>query len=509
MVVPHGSNYMDGGISHSTPWPYTQDVPMLWYGPGHIKAQGSVRRGVTSADIAPTIARLIGFDAFRAPDGRAMTEALVPGVPAPKLVVVLVVDGGGRFVHDLWPGSWPYLRSLMPKGTWYENATVGSNPSNTAPIHATIGTGAFPRRHGVVDNVIRFPDGVLASPYDRGPRQALLVDGLANQYLQAAAPDAIVGMVGSSSWHLGMIGWGDDTGGPQPLAAVKTSATGKTAPGWGLPPSVSACYRFPAYVNDAGVCPPLEHFWHVADDVDGAHDGRWRGHDIASMRGGFDTPARIPYQEAAVEAVIGHEGFGRHSATDLLFLNFKLVDEIGHLFYASAIEMKDALSVQDRQLQQLVNYLERNHHGEYVLLATADHGHSAAPSVSGSFGIGVRKVSARAQRLDRDANGVPLVELVRPTWVDIDMDELQSNGATLEDVSHALASLTKGQTAPHAVRLSPGEAAEKVFDAVFASSLLTRLPCLPEAAGVPAPAPAPAPPAPPGMERPLPPEDWG
>src|SRR5215831_17877051 len=28
MVVPHGANFMAGGISHSTPFPYTQDVPV-------------------------------------------------------------------------------------------------------------------------------------------------------------------------------------------------------------------------------------------------------------------------------------------------------------------------------------------------------------------------------------------------------------------------------------------------------------------------------------------------
>src|SRR5213593_4115518 len=34
MIVPHGFNYVRGGISHSTPWAYTQNVPMFWYGPG-------------------------------------------------------------------------------------------------------------------------------------------------------------------------------------------------------------------------------------------------------------------------------------------------------------------------------------------------------------------------------------------------------------------------------------------------------------------------------------------
>ena len=57
-----------------------------------------------------------------------MDEAIVAG-SQPKLVVVLVWDAGGRYVLNLWPRMWPHLKGLIPKGTWYENASVGSNPS--------------------------------------------------------------------------------------------------------------------------------------------------------------------------------------------------------------------------------------------------------------------------------------------------------------------------------------------------------------------------------------------
>jgi len=485
VVVPHGANYMAGGISHSTPYPYTQNIPMFWYSPdpGLIQARpGPVTRPVTSADVAPTIAELIGFDFQPAdPGGTAMQEALVSGAAAPKLVVVLVVDGGGRFVLNLWPDAWPFLKSLKPNGTWYDHASVGSNPSNTAPIHATIGTGTFPMTHGVVDNEIRFPDGVLRDPYALGPEQALLVDALADRYLAAVGTDAAIGMIGTVPWHLGMIGRGAAAGGPQPVVVMKDAPgnRGSESPDWGLFPSVQDFYRFPDYVNDL---PPLSGYWGYADKIDGRPDGTWRGHDIASLQGGFHTPARLPYQERVVEEVIRQEGFGTHASPDLLFLNFKLVDEAGHMFFASGIEMRDAVLAQDHQLERLVTFLNKHVGSDWVLLFTADHGHTAAPPAAPSFPINEGKLNSLLRaRFDTDHDGVPVVDLIRPIWLNLDTAELRANGATLQDVSRFLAALTKGQTASEGVPLTATEASERVFDAVFAGSLLATLPCLPEA----------------------------
>ena len=79
------------------PWDYIQTVPMLWYGPGIVAAQGEVDRPVTVAGIAPTAAQILKFDGFRAPDGQPMTEALLPDAErdVPKLLVTMVWDAGG------------------------------------------------------------------------------------------------------------------------------------------------------------------------------------------------------------------------------------------------------------------------------------------------------------------------------------------------------------------------------------------------------------------------------
>ena len=111
-------------------------------------ARGSVDRPVTLAGIAPTVAELLHFDGYRAIDGQPMARPSSPRDAMPKLVVTMVWDAGGINVLDEWPGRHPYLDKLIEKGTWYEDASVGSSPTSTAQVHATIGTGAFPNTAG-------------------------------------------------------------------------------------------------------------------------------------------------------------------------------------------------------------------------------------------------------------------------------------------------------------------------------------------------------------------------
>ena len=74
--IPKEPNFVGSGLPHVGPWDYIQRVPMLWYGPGIIEAQGEVDRPVTVADIAPTEAEILKFDGFEAADGTTMDEAL-------------------------------------------------------------------------------------------------------------------------------------------------------------------------------------------------------------------------------------------------------------------------------------------------------------------------------------------------------------------------------------------------------------------------------------------------
>lgn len=95
-----------------------------------------------------------------------------------------------------------------------------------------------------------------------------------------------------------------------------------------------------------------------------------------------------------------------------------------------------------------------------------------------AFPIDIDRVErAVVERFDDD-DGAPVVQRVRPTEVWLDVEELRRNGHTLADVSRALMALTEADTRKRGVRLAPGHGDDPVFEAVFPSALLRRVPCL-------------------------------
>ena len=483
-ILPIEPNYVGSGLPHVGPWPYAQDIPMFWYGPGHIAPAGVVQRPVTLAGIAPTQAQLLDFP-FKAVDGSPMAEAIAGNQARPKLLVTMVWDAGGRNVLRRWNDDWPYLRSLIPRGAWYEHATVGTSPTSTAQTHATIGTGAFPDAHGLVAHRLRIgPD--LTTPWAEGPAY-LIEPTLADLYDRAMGNRPVVGEVGTVSIHLGMLGhgamWG---GGDQDIAVIRekvgADTLGEEGFDWNLTPELMPYYHFPSYINDVGG---------LADDVravdanDGRIDGKWRKNDIATLLQGFDTPARIPYQTRVIERVIRREGFGADDTPDLLFVNYKTIDYISHVWTVNSREMQDAVAAQDAALHDFVDFLNATvGRGQWGLVLTADHGSIPDPKVSGAFQISTSAIQTGInETFDADGDQTRIVDLIQPTQIFVNQDELRQNGHTLEDVAEWIMGLTKGQTALPTVSVPADQAGDPVFQAAFPSRIMGHLPCLPEARG--------------------------
>jgi arylsulfatase A-like enzyme len=62
------------GTNHGSPWAYDTHVPLLWFGPG--VAPGTHQARVSVADIAPTLAQLLGVRAPAGSQGRVLQEML-------------------------------------------------------------------------------------------------------------------------------------------------------------------------------------------------------------------------------------------------------------------------------------------------------------------------------------------------------------------------------------------------------------------------------------------------
>jgi hypothetical protein len=482
--VPKEPNFVGSGLPHVGPWDYIQTVPMLWYGPGFVRAQGEVDRPVTVAGIAPTAGQILKFDGFRAPDGQPMTEALLPEGErdVPKLLVTMVWDAGGINVLEEHPNAWPFTKSLIQKGTWYTDATVGSSPTSTAQIHATIGTGSFPLHHGIVGHNMLVA-GRITGPWNQGP-SFLIEPTFADIYDRAMDNEPVVGVVGTVDIHFGMLGHGSFfSGGDRDIALTRSVIGGETLTDegfeWNLPEREAPYYQLAGYANDVG---GFERDKEAVDRADGQLDGKWRDNDIEELLQGFDTPARTPYQQRVVERVVRQEGFGDDDVPDLLYLNFKEIDYVSHVWSMNSPEMLDAVVAQDLAMKRLVTFLDREvGKGDWAMVLTADHASMPDPAASGGYQISTGPMQEMINERFGTPGGPDIVELMQPTQAFLNLEELEANGHTVDDVARFMMTFTQAQTAGGGIVPNPGEQNDPVMTAAFPSALMQDLPCLPEA----------------------------
>lgn len=420
------------GTRHSSPYPYAQDVPLLLYGPGFVRAGVASDRPVTLADVAPTLAELLHFDRFSAHrDGHALRESLLPpsrrnGVP--RLIVTVVWDGGGDDVLRQWPSAWPHLKALMARGTMFTRATAGSTPSITPAIHATIGTGDWPRTHGVTDTRMRVGGAMVDAWAGASPR-LLRVRTLADMWDSAHHNRPLVGMLARDAWHLGMMGHGAFIrGGDRDIAALDDLGSTNFL-------SDNRYYALPPYLQDTD---GLAQAVRSVDLRDGAVDARWLGDPLLAYDAQVRfTPAWSIYQTRRILQILRREGFGADRMPDLFFTNYKSTDLAGHFWNMVEPEVRYDLQEQDRQLGVLVRTLDHLVGGRnYVLALTADHGMTPYPQVTGGWSIEVRDMTDDITRaFDHTTPKSPLVLSNRGYQIFLDHREMRRNQVSARDVA--------------------------------------------------------------------------
>jgi Type I phosphodiesterase / nucleotide pyrophosphatase len=431
VVVPQEPDYFGSfaGTTHSGPWDYVQRVPLVFYGPGFIKPVGEIdpARETTLADVAPTLAELLNTPWPKARPGRPIQDVLLPpseraGVP--RLVVVLVWDGGGWDVLDQWPDAWPELRALMTGGASVAGATVGSSPSVTPAIHATIGTGTFPKQHGIVDIPLRDGDDIAGS-WDAQSPTYLEVRTLADSYDLAAGNEPEVGMIAEKGWHLGLVGHGAALEGADKDVAVMGDPESNlyTNPEF---------YSLPAYLKHvAGFQKDVR----AVDAGDGALDSQWLGHDVLENPAGLRvSPVWTLYQTRLLKALIRQEGFGSDDVADLLLTNFKQIDLIGHAYNMLQPEVEDGIRYSDAALGKLVDFFDRRvGSGRWVLAMTADHGQSPDAAAVGAWPIEINEFVDDIESHFKVKSH--LVQEERPGALWIDARVAADNDISLEEIS--------------------------------------------------------------------------
>ncbi len=329
----------------------------------------------------------------------------------PKLVVFLVIDGlPQRQVLDYRDQLAPDgLARFLDRGAWFSNAHYGHAFTVTAAGHATLLTGAYPHRTGIIGNEWRDPE--TAEPvYCTGDTSATYIghttnplDGTSPKNLKVETVGDVLRGVDSRSKVVSISG--KDRGAILPAGKSGTAymymgATGQFAssthymaahPGWvnafndrkladrhfkaewkALLPDAAYARSLPdqqKWFGPAGGSLPA---------VYGAPDDTAPGPRFYSslLRGPFVDAMSLEFARAAVTG----EQLGQDDAPDILAVSLSGHDYVNHAFSAESRLSHDHLLQIDRMLQAFFQDLDaRIGKDNYLVMLTADHGFMPSP----------------------------------------------------------------------------------------------------------------------------------
>jgi hypothetical protein len=422
LVVPREGDFItrpdpDVAYMHGSPWEYDVSIPLMFVGP-------AVKTGVYSMpsvqqDVAPTLAAALGVSMPPTATGHVL-PVLRSGFVRPRVVMVIVLDGMRREYFDRYADLMPTLSALRRHAAWFSQAHMNVLPTNTAVGHSTIATGTDPSIHGVTGNNI----------YDRFHRrrqdffvgmipQVLMALTLADVWQLATSGRAIVlaqGSIDRAATPLAGHGACQPNGAPVVLASYD-EATGA----WHSNPD---CFRLPDYLKDRN-----------ASTLWSAESG-WLHHRI-------DSPAAVrrsalfpTFEADAMIAMIEHEPLGEDSIADLLLLNFKGADFVGHPYGPDSNELRLTLAEMDSNLARIVDALEAKVGKDYLLAVTADHGMPSAPPKRRHLAPEV--VDLLHQKFDPQAKQLVTGYEPENAQMFVDEDRLLQLGLTLGDLARFL-----------------------------------------------------------------------
>jgi hypothetical protein len=190
------------------------------------------------------------------------------------------------------------------------------------------------------------------------------------------------------------------------------------------------CYRL--HPSLAGLTPRA--IWESAQ-------GDWRGHDITGPDLVRRSALFAAYEVDSAIAVLEAEPFGADGITDLLLVNLKTPDFLGHRYGPDSPEIAEGLAAVDSALGRLLAVLEKKAGaGRSVVVVTADHGMPGLPD-PGRRHIASEIVSGLNQRLDPEGRRIVRHYEASNAQMFVDRARLRELGLTLADVRRDLESL--------------------------------------------------------------------
>jgi hypothetical protein len=351
---------------------------------------------------------------------------------APRLLVVLVVDQMRADYVDWYGKNWRAgLARLFKQGADFRNAAYPYLNTVTCAGHATIGTGAYPKTHGMV----------LNGWYDRRSGKVTSCTDDATQPLVAYGTPSLGG--GDSAAKLEVPSLADELRvqlSPSPRVVTlsmkarsaimlaghaATSATWvgsggfTTSKAFTAAPVVAvtqALAKIPLRLSGLPVWTPLlgaKAYAHVDDAAEEAPPRGWSRTFPHPLQGEGDVEsmanwARSPWADEHL-AQVGLElvktlSLGKGQSVDYLGLSFSILDIVGHAYGPRSHEVQDVLARLDVTIGRLLAGLDRLvGRNNYVVALTADHGVAPFPEQMSALGLPAGRVPMDRVKVELEA----------------------------------------------------------------------------------------------------------
>ena len=300
------------------------------------------------------------------------------------MVALLVLDGTRADYFDTYRDVLPTLSRLRAGGAWYSQAHVSSVPTLTAVGHANLGTGAEPQTHGLAVNYLfNRVTGKSQEAYDALDPGEMLALTLADVWnIETEGQAVIVGQGGAIRATAGLVGHGACVVNGRRVRAASYSTAGD-----GTFQTNEKCYT----LSDALKPLTARRYWTEAG-------GKWLGHDIGDPTKFRHSALFQRFEGDALAAVLEAEPIGADDIPDLVLVNMKGPDYVGHAYGPASPEIKEALAELDRQIARALQIIERKAGaGRFAIAIAADHGMPGEPRPGGRHYLDdiVKRIDAR------------------------------------------------------------------------------------------------------------------
>lgn len=347
----------------------------------------------------------------------------------PRLVVFLSVDQGrAEYLERFRPALEGGLLFLLERGVVFSETHHAHAYTVTAPGHASLSTGRFPSRSGIVGNdwyereeergvycvedrdspvlPVVGQEGRRPESLGRSPKR-LRADGLGDWMKGRFRGSKVYSIAGKDRSAVLM-------GGKKPDSAfwfdgetgqwVTSRYYEKEYPDWVREfqkRRLAAAY-FGRTWEPLPVAEAILSSMKIEPTGAGTKDsgipkviGRGTlSEDAGFYHSLFETPFLESYLLAFAETLVREEELGADEATDLLALGFSSIDSVGHDYGPNSRELLDAVLRLDRELGAFLRFLDRTIGLGHVAVAlSADHGVAPLPEYQARHGLPGRRMA--------------------------------------------------------------------------------------------------------------------